>query len=53
MLKNAFYFTLSNIKNSHHSQDIEIFVFSLWACRKKGLNRKISLISKFMTSQAG
>ena len=29
------------------------FVLNIWSCRKKGLIRKISLISKFMTSQLG
>ena len=29
------------------------FVLNIWSCRKKDLIRKISLISKFMTSQLG
>ena len=40
-----------HLKSSFHSQDIETFILSFWACRKKGLIRKIRLISKFMTSQ--
>ena len=50
MMKKAFYFTL---KNSFCSQDIYNFVLTFWSCRKNDLIRKIQLISKFMTSQAG
>ena len=38
-------------KSSFRSQDIEIFVKTFWLCRKNGLVRKITLPSKFMTSQ--
>ena len=35
------------------SQYIQVFIMTFWSCRKKGLIRKISLTSKFMTSQPG
>ena len=31
----------------------QVSVMTFWSCRKKGLNRKIKLTSKFMTSQPG
>ena len=49
MMKNAFYFTL----RAFCSQGIYSFVLTFWSCRKNGLIRKISLISKFLTSQPG
>ena len=30
-----------------------MFVLTFWSCRKNGLIRKVSLISKLMTSQTG
>ena len=41
------------LKSSFRSQDIQIFVWTFWSCRKCGLIRKIRLISEFMTSQFG
>ena len=35
------------------SQDIQIFVLTIWLCRRSGLLRKIRLISKIFTSQPG
>ena len=42
MMKNAFYFILK-----------ALFVLTFSSCRRNGLIRKISLISKFLTSQPG
>ena len=42
-----------HLKNSFRSQDIYVFVTTFWSCRRNGLIRKISLTSKFMTSQPG
>ena len=50
MTKNAFLFYL---KSSFCSQDIYVLVTTFWSCRKNGLIRNISLISKFMTSPPG
>ena len=47
-MKSAFLFY---VKSSFRSQDIEIFVKTFWLCRKNGLVKKITLPSKFMTSQ--
>ena len=44
---------LLNLKSTFHSQDFKIFVLNFWSCRKNNVIRKISLISKFMTSQPG
>ena len=49
-MKNAFYFIL---KALFCSQDVYVFVLTLWSCRKKDFIRKIELISKFMASQPG
>ena len=38
------------LKSPLRAQDILIFVLTFWSCRKNDLIRKISLISKFMTS---
>ena len=47
-MKSAFYFILKDLFI------IKTFKFGLfWSCRKNDLIRKISLISKFMTSQPG
>ena len=40
---------LFHIKSSFCSQDISIFVLIFSARRRNGLNRKIGLISKFMS----
>ena len=40
-------------KSSFRSQDIYVFVSTIWLCRKNGFIRKINLTSKFMTSQPG
>ena len=45
-MKNAFLF---NLESSFCSQDISNFVLTFHSCRKKGLIRRIRLISKFMT----
>ena len=42
-----------HLKNSFRSQDIYVFVTTFWSCRRNGLIRKITLTSKFMTSQPG
>ena len=42
---------LFHLKSSFHSQDISILILTIWSCRKNGLIRKRSLISKFKTSQ--
>ena len=49
MMKNAFYFTLKALSV------LKIFKFLSWLSGhvKSGLIRRISLISKFMTSQSG
>ena len=39
--------------SSFCSHDISVFVMTFWSCRKKGLIRKVRLISRFMTSQPG
>ena len=44
---------LFHLKSSFCSQDIQVFVMTFWPCMRKGLIRKIRLISKFMTSQQG
>ena len=44
---------LYHLNSSFRSQDIYIFVLTLWSCRKNGLIRNIRLISKFITSQRG
>ena len=41
------------LKSAFHSQDILVFVTIFRSCRKNGLIRKISLTSKFMSSQPG
>ena len=49
-MKNAFYFILKALLV------LEVFQFLprlFWSCRKDGLIRKIVLVSKFMTLQAG
>ena len=42
---------LFHFKSTFRSPDIKNFVFNYWSCKKNSLIRKISLISKFMTSQ--
>ena len=42
---------LFHLKSSFCSQDIKVFVTVFYSCRKNGLIRKISLTSKFLTSQ--
>ena len=44
---------LLHLKNSFRFQGIYVFVTTFWSCRKNGLIRKITLTSKFMTSQPG
>ena len=44
---------LFHLWRSFRSQDIYIFVLTFRSCRKNNLIGKISLISKFMTSQPG
>ena len=41
------------LKSACHSQDILVFVTIFRSCKKNGLIRKISLTSKFMSSQPG
>ena len=47
ILKNTFYFYL---KSSFRSQDIQVFVMTLWSSRKNGSIRKVNFkISNFTT----
>ena len=46
-------YCLFHFKSSFLSQDNHVFVTTFWSCRKNGLIRKISLITKFMTSRPG
>ena len=41
------------LKSSFRSRDISVFVLTFWSFRKNSLIGKISLTSKFMTSQPG
>ena len=52
MMKNKMlFYLLFHFKSSFRTQDIQIFVWTFWSCRKNGLIRNIRLISKLMTSQ--
>ena len=42
-----------HVKSSFCSQDIHIFVLTLWLCRRNSLIRMMRLISNFLTSQHG
>ena len=48
VMKNAFYFIL---KALFVPKIFKFFVTTFWSCRKNRLIRKVSLTSKFMTSQ--
>ena len=49
MIKNAFYFILKSL----FVHNIQIFFLTFWSCSKNSFIKKISLFSKFMTSQPG
>ena len=44
---------LFRLKSSFRSQDIFVFVTTIWSCRKNSLIRKVRLTSKFIMSQPG
>ena len=50
MVKNAFYFIL---KALFVLKRFNFFITAFWSCRKNDFIRKITLTSKFMTSQPG
>ena len=49
-LKNDEKFFLFHLKSCFRSPYVKMFVLTFWSYRKKGLIRKIRLISKFMTT---